>query len=121
MNQIDNIEDKIKDIILSNENDAGDKSGLIAKLCQMFPTLSQVANNINLTNIQNKKAIDVTNNEIILEEVYSQNGIILYKDKNRNVWNEQAEMVGIFDSNSVKHFNDPDRKFELNNDITKYL
>ena len=82
-----NIEDQIKDIIINSD----DKTDLIEKLCLIFPNIKQTSKNVIKQGVMDNK------NEIILEE-FSDNGIILYKDKVGNIWDESAELVGIFNN-----------------------
>jgi len=108
-----NIEDKIKDIIINSEHSDIDKSELIKKLCLIFPNIKTAPKSSTII----KKGTMDNKNEIILEE-FLYGDTILYTDKNNNVWDDSAEIVGILHNGKPMYWKSTNEDIKWN-DIKK--
>lgn len=121
-----NIEEKIKDIILTklkdpnfqnSINNNNNKLVIVEKIFEMFPDLSDPKQFIKEDKVKDNNTKNKL--EIVLDEI-EYNNIIYYKDIAGGIWDANTELVGVTkkDNNEVSYifFADLDND-DKNNDI----
>jgi hypothetical protein len=124
-----NIEHRIKTIItdkLKNkefrDNLNSEKIEIIEKLFEIFPELKDQKALMTNELLKNAKETQNESKEIILDE-FNHNGITYYKDKFHNIWDENANLVGIVNhkENQIYDYIFFDQKFNLSKNIYDFI
>jgi len=96
------IEERIKDIIknkLKDDDEMDEKTKeQISKFFDKIDLKNESKTNTKL--VEQNTAINVNTNEIVLDEI-THNDTVYYKDKHNGVWNENAELVGVYNKGQV--------------------